>query len=110
MSMVQPRSASCHRFVEQRPAAVHVGRVEDPGRELAPVERLAHQLEAARPVAHVQVHDAGLAAHQPADVRLGRDAQQLVQRRLARAMVADRHLADADDADRCARCRRARCR
>ena len=32
----------------------------------------------------------------PGDVALGRDSQQLVERRLARAMIADRHFTDAD--------------
>ena len=49
------------------------------------------------PVAHVQVHDAGLSGHEPADVRVAGDPEQLVERRLAGAVVADRQLADAED-------------
>ena len=96
---VDGRSAlgQLHRLGEERLPAVDVRRVEDPRRQFARVERLAHQLEAAGAVAHVQVHDAGLAAHQPAHVRLRGEPQQVVQRGLARAMVADRHLADPDD-------------
>ena len=48
-------------------------------------------------VAHVQVHDAGLSGHEPADVRVARHPEQLVQRRLAGAVVADRQLAHAED-------------
>ena len=48
-------------------------------------------------VADMQVHNSGLAAHQPAHVRLGRNAEQFIECRLARAMVADGHLADPDD-------------
>jgi hypothetical protein len=44
----------------------------------------------------VQVHDAGLAAHQSADMRFGGDAQQFIEGRLAAAMVADRQFADAE--------------
>ena len=55
-----------------------------------------HQLETARSVAQVQVQDAGLARHEAGDVAFGCDSQQLVERRLARAVVADRDFADAD--------------
>ncbi len=61
------------------------------------VERLPDQVEPAGAVAHVKVHDAGLSRHQPADVGVAGDPEQLVQRRLAGAVVADRQLADAQD-------------
>ena len=66
------------------------------GRELGVVERLADQGQAPPAVAHVQVHDPRLAAHQPAHVRVARDPEQLVERRLAGAVVADRQLAHAE--------------
>ena len=74
-----------------------MGRVEHAGGDLAPIERLAHRREPARAVTHVDVDDTGLAAHQPAHVRVGRDAEQLVERRLARAVIAHRHFSDAED-------------
>jgi hypothetical protein len=46
----------------------------------------------------VQVQDARLAAHQSGDVALARHAQELVERRLARAVVADGELAEANHA------------
>ena len=84
-------------LVEKRAPAIDVGRIEDPGGQLASIQRLANELQASGAVAHVQVHDAGLPAHEPAHVRVARHAEQLVERRLARAMVADRQLADAED-------------
>ena len=81
--MTQPRSVSATASSNSaRRRFTWVG-LNTCGGQLAPVERLADQLEPARPVAHVQVHDAGLAAHEPADVRVARDPEQLVERRLA---------------------------
>ena len=97
MSTVQPRSLSVSASSNRRLSPVHVGRVEHAGGDLAPVERLAHRREPARAVAHVDVDETGLAAHQPAHVGVGRDAEQLVDRRLARAVIAHRHLSDAED-------------
>ena len=49
-------------------------------------------------VAEVEVEDAGLAAHHPGDVAVGGErAASSSKRRLGRAVVADRDLADADD-------------
>ena len=50
-----------------------------------------------RPVAHVHVDDAGLAGQDAAAARLGGHAGELVEGRLGRAVVRERHLADADD-------------
>ena len=55
------------------------------------------QRQAARAVAHVHVDDAGLAREDAAPARLGGDARELVEGRLGRAVVGERHLADADD-------------
>ena len=96
MSMVQPAVRQFERFREQRAASVHVGRVEHSRRQLALLQCFAHQLEAARAVAQVQMQDAGLAGHHAGDMAFGCDPQQLIERRLARAMVADRDFADAD--------------
>ena len=47
-------------------------------------------------IAEMQMQDAGLAGHHASDMALGGDSQQFVQRGLARAMIADRDFADAD--------------
>ena len=81
--MLQPRRASSTASANSALAPVDVGRVEHPRRQLALVERAPHQFQAARAVAEVQVHDAGLAGHQPGDVAVGGEPQQLVERGLA---------------------------
>jgi hypothetical protein len=65
-------------------------------RQFARRSALANQIETARAVAEMQMQDAGLAGHHAGDVTLGCDAQQLIERRLARSMIADRDFADAD--------------
>src|SRR6185436_13793298 len=62
------------------------------------IQRTPHEIEPARSVTDMQVQDPGLVGHEPRDVRIGRDAQKLIERRLTRAMVADRELPDADAA------------
>ena len=84
-------------FLEQRLAPIDVRRIENASRQFRLAQNLAYRRESARAVADVQVQDAGLARDQPGDVRIARDAQQLVESRLAGAMVADRQFADADD-------------
>ena len=84
------------RFLEQGAPAIDVGRIEHARRQLAPGQRAPHEIETARTVAEMQMDDAGLAAHQAADMRLGGDAQQFVEGRLAAAVVADGQFADAD--------------
>lgn len=71
--------------------------VEDARWDFGQVERPTHEIEAASAVADMQVHDARLSGHEPTDVRVGRDAHHLIERRLARPVVADRHFTDADD-------------
>ena len=86
-----------HRVLEQRLPPVHVGGIEHSGGELGSLQSLAHQLQPAGAIAHVQVHDAGLAHHEPGHVRISRDPKQLVQGGLTRAMVADRQLPHSQD-------------
>ena len=84
------------RFVEQRATAIDVCRIEHAGRELARAQCFADQCQTARTVAEMQMQDARLARHHAGDVAFGCDPQQLIEGRLARSMVADRNLADAD--------------
>ncbi len=93
---MQPGPGEVDRLVEQRLAAVDVGRVEDARRQFAAGQGATHQVEAARPVAEVQVQDSSLARHQARDMGVGREAEQFVERRLTRAMIADGELADAE--------------
>src|SRR6185295_11491417 len=79
------------------PPAVYVRGVEDGRGDLAPVEGLPDQGQAAVAVSQMKVHHAGLSGHEPPDVRVARHPEQLVERRLAGAVVADRQLADAED-------------
>ena len=60
------------------------------------LERSPHEFETARAVTQVQMQDAGLAGHQAGDVGIGRETQNLVEGRLARAVIADREFADAE--------------
>ena len=48
-------------------------------------------------VAEMQVQDAGFPGHDAGHVRLARDPEQLLERRLAGPVIADRQFADADD-------------
>ena len=96
MSTVEPLSRELDRFVEQRAPPVHVSGIEHARGQLTLLQCLPHQLETAGSVAQVQVQDAGLAGHDSGDVAFGGDSQQLIERRLARAMIADRHFTDAD--------------
>ncbi len=84
------------RLGKQRAASIHVSGIEDARRQFARPQSLSHQFETACAVAEVKMQDAGLAGHNAGDVTLGGDAQQLIQCRLARTMVADRDFADAD--------------
>ena len=67
------------------------------GGNLGLVEDAPDQRQAAAAVAHVDVDHAGLAGEEAAAPRLGRDARELVEGRLRRAVVRDRDFADADD-------------
>ena len=84
-------------LLEQRLPPIHVGRIEHRGRKLAFIDSATHQLQPPLSVAQVQVHDAGLAGHQSADVGIAGNPEQLVQRGLAGAVVADRQLAHAQN-------------
>ena len=84
------------RFLEQRLAPIDMRRMEDPRRQFGFVQRAAHQCQPAHAVAQMQMQHSGLAGHQSGDVRLGRDADEFIEGRLAGAVVADRQLADAD--------------
>src|SRR5208282_3552286 len=57
----------------------------------------ADKLQAAPAVAHMQVQNAGLTGHQSGDVCGSGEAQQLIAGRLAGAMIANRHFADAKE-------------
>ena len=74
-----------------------MGRVERPRGDLRLVQEPAEQVEASRAVAEVEVEHAGFAGHQPAYVAVGRQPGDLVERRLGRAVVRDRQLAEAQD-------------
>ena len=64
-------------LVEQRPAAVDVGRMEHAWRQFGFVQRPPHEFESARAVAQVQVQHAGLARHQAGDVCIRGEAQRI---------------------------------
>ena len=96
MSTVRALPRQVQRLAKQRAASIHVRRIEHARGQFARAQRFADQIETACAVAEVEVQDAGFAGHHARDVTLGRDPQQLVERRLARSMIADRDLADAD--------------
>ncbi len=87
----------CRGLLEQRLGPVDMGRIEDRGRQLGSLQRLSYQLQPAPAAPHVEVHDAGLGRHESAHMGVARHPQQLIQRRLAGAVVADGELAYADD-------------
>ncbi len=72
-------------------------RIENACRELAQIQGLAYEIQAALTVTEMQMHDTGLAGDHPRDVSVARNSQQLVPGRLARAVIGERELADADD-------------
>lgn len=86
------------RFFEQSLAAIDMGGLEHARGQFALVEGLADKVQTARAIAQVQVADAGLAGHETRHMGIGRHAQQLVQGGLTRAVIADRQLADSQDA------------
>jgi len=84
-------------FVKQHLLPIDVGWVENARGQFAQRECLAHQIEAAIAVAQVQVNDPGFSGDHAGDVGITCDSQQLIARRLTRAMIAKRQLADAND-------------
>ena len=82
---------------KSRGVAGDVGRDDLGHGDLRLADEPEEKLEPARAVAEVEMEDAGLAAEHPPDPALGRQAGDLVERRLRGAVVAHGDLAGADD-------------
>ena len=94
--MEQPFLGQCDGLVEQCLAAVDVGRVEHARRDFALAQRTTHEIQATRTIAQVQVQHAGFAGHEAGHVGIGGETENLIEGRLARAVIADREFADAE--------------
>ncbi len=70
-------------FLEQRLAAVHMGRVEHAGWQFRLLQQAPDQLQAPLAIAQVQVQHPRLAAQQPGHVHLRGQPRKLIESRLA---------------------------